>query len=62
MKILVAADIHGDLGMLSKFVESVDVSGSRLVLFDLVDEDQPWRHDSKKLAEAVKSIGDSYMN
>jgi uncharacterized cofD-like protein len=44
------------------FVESVNVSGNRLVWFDLVDEDQPWRHDSKKLAEAVKSIGDSHMN
>ena len=43
------------------FVESVDVSGSRLVSFDLVDEEQPWRHDSKKLAEAVKCIGDQYI-
>jgi uncharacterized cofD-like protein len=35
------------------FVRPLRPEGTRLVTADLVDEEQPWRHDSNKLARAI---------
>ena len=35
------------------FVRPLKPQGTRLVTADLVDEKQPWRHDSDKLARAI---------
>ena len=40
------------------FVPIVPVRGIRMIARDLVDEAQPWRHDSRKLARAVINLLD----
>ena len=44
------------------FVDLAELPGRNLRSDDLVDEDRPWRHDSSKLAGALKSIGSAKIN
>jgi len=38
------------------FVEPIAPAGIKMITADLVDESQPWRHDSAKLAKAVMEL------
>jgi uncharacterized cofD-like protein len=38
------------------FVEPIAPAGVKMITADLVDESQPWRHDSAKLAKAVMEL------
>jgi uncharacterized cofD-like protein len=38
------------------FVKPVDPAELKMITADLVDETQPWRHDSVKLAKAVMEL------
>lgn len=38
------------------FVEPTAPVGERLVTTDLIDEERPWRHDSRKLAQAIVDL------
>ncbi len=40
----------------TRFVQIEAIKGVRLITTDLVDEDRPWRHDSKKLARTVLNL------
>ena len=43
-------------GSVGEMVQPSQPQGPRLVTTDLVDVEHPWRHDSRKLAQAVMDV------